>query len=138
MTDAAILDSGPLVAFLHSNEQHHDWVVEHFKLLPPRLLTCEPVLTEACFLLGFAQPAMEQIDEFLERGVIQIPFQFLVERQPVMRLMRTYRNIPMSLADACLVRMSELYPHAPVLTLDRDFGVYRRNGRQRIDAIMPF
>src|ERR1700704_6431219 len=111
--DAAILDTGPLVAFLHSNEEHHDWVVGQFKVLPPIFLTCEPVLTEACFVLGFAEPAMDQIEMFLDRGVIQIPFQFATERHAVMRLMRKYRNVPMSLADACLVRMSELYPNAP-------------------------
>ena len=66
-----------------------------------------------------------------------MPFQFLPERQRVMRLMRAYRNVPMSLADACLVRMSELYPSMPVFTLDKDFRVYRRNGRERIEAILP-
>jgi uncharacterized protein len=135
--EAVILDTGPLVAFLHSNEQHHRWVVDQFKGLPPRLLTCEPVLTEACFLLGFDGRAIQQIDRFLERGVVQIPFQFALERPPVMRLMRAYRNVPMSFADACLVRMSELYPDAPVFTLDKDFQIFRKNGRQRIETIMP-
>jgi hypothetical protein len=80
---------------------------------------------------------MEQIDAWLEQGVIRLPFQFPPERQRVMRLMHTYRNVPMSFADACLVRMSELYPSLPVFTLDQDFRVYRRNGRQRIETIMP-
>ncbi len=137
MIEAVILDTGPLVAFLHSNEQHHVWVVERLKSLPPRFLTCEAVLTESSFLLGFAPRAMEQINEWLERGVIQMPFQFLPERQRVLRLMHDYRNVPMSFADACLVRMSELYPDLPVFTLDKDFRVYRRNGRERIRTIMP-
>ncbi len=137
MIEAVILDTGPLVAFLHSNEQHHVWVVEQLKSLPPRFLTCEAVLTESSFLLGFAPRAMEQINEWLERGVIQTPFQFMPERQRVLRLMHDYRNVPMSFADACLVRMSELYPDLPVFTLDKDFRVYRRNGRQRIGTIMP-
>ncbi len=137
MTEAVLLDTGPLVAFLHSNEQHHGWVVDRLKELPPRFLTCEAVLTESCFLLRFHPRAMEQIDAWLEQGVIRLPFQFPPERQRVMRLMHTYRNVPMSFADACLVRMSELYPSLPVFTLDQDFRVYRRNGRQRIETIMP-
>ena len=137
MIEAAILDTGPLVAFLHSNEHHHRWVAEQFKQLPPKFLTCEPVLTEACFLLGFADSAMKQIGRFLELGIIQVPFQFASDRRPVMQLMHTYRNVPMSLADACLVRMSELYPDAPVFTLDEDFLVYRRNKRQQIQTILP-
>ena len=137
MIGAAILDSGPLVAFLLSNEQHHRWVTQQFKQLPPKFLTCEPVLTEACFLLGFGSPAIQQIDRFLELGTIQLPFQFARERRPVMQLMHAYRNVPMSFADACMVRMSELYPDAPVFTLDRDFLLYRRNKRQPIPTIMP-
>jgi uncharacterized protein len=137
VTEAAILDTGPLVAFLHANEQHHAWVVAQLRSLPPRFLTCEAVLTECCFLLGFTPRAMDEIEGWLERGVLQMPFQFLPERQRVMRLMRAYRNVPMSFADACLVRMSELYPDLSVFTLDKDFRIYRKNGRQRIETIMP-
>jgi uncharacterized protein len=135
--EAAILDAGPLVAFLHANEQHHDWVVGQFKSLPPRFITCEAVLTESCFLLRFAPRAMAQIEQWLERGVIQMPFQFLPERQQVWRLMRAYRNLPMSFADACLVRMSELYPDMPVFSLDQHFRVYRKHARERIETILP-
>ena len=137
MTEAVILDTGPLVAFLHANEQHHDWVVDQLRTLPPRFLTCEAVLTECSYLVGFAPSAMAQMDEWLERGVLRLPFQFLPERQRVLRLMHTYRNVPMSFADACLVRMAELYPGLPVLTLDTDFRVYRKNGRGRIESILP-
>ena len=80
---------------------------------------------------------MKQINRFLELGVVQVPFQFASDHRRVMQLMHTYRNVPMSLADACLVRMSELYPDAPVFTLDKDFLVYRRNKRQQISTIMP-
>jgi uncharacterized protein len=131
-----ILDTGPLVAFFHANEEHHHWAVEQFKTLPPRFVTCESVLTETCFLLGFAAKAITQIDRFLEHGWIQTPFRFSAERQPVMQLMRTYRNVPMSFADACLVRMAELHP-VPVFTLDADFRLYRKNRRELIPTIMP-
>lgn len=137
MIEAAILDTGPLVAFLCSNEQYHGWAVDRFRSLPPGFLTCEAVLTECCYLLGFAPRAMKLIDGWVERGVIEVPFRFLPERQRVMRLMHDYRSVPMSFADACLVRMSEMYPDRPVFTLDTDFRVYRRNGRERIETIMP-
>jgi uncharacterized protein len=68
---------------------------------------------------------------------IEIPFQFIVERQPVLHLMHAYRSVPMSLADACLVRMSELFEDAPVFTLDQDFRIYRKNGREVIRTILP-
>jgi len=137
VTEETILDTGPLVSFLEANEEHHKWAEEQFKELAPKFLTCEPVLTEACFLLGFAPKAMEQIERFLDRGWIQVPFEFAAERASVMQLMRTYRNVPMSFADGCLVRMAELHDDVPVFTLDQHFRVYRKHGRQVIPTIMP-
>jgi predicted nucleic acid-binding protein len=52
-------------------------------------------------------------------------------------LMRKYGDVPMSLADACLVRLAEIIPHSIVLTLDRDFTVYRKHGRQVIPLLIP-
>jgi uncharacterized protein len=135
--EGAILDTGPLVAFLLATEQHHGWAVEQFKALPPRFLTCEAVLTEACFLLGFSPQALPQIDRFLALGWIEVPFRFVAERPRVMQLLNTYRNVPMSFADACLVRMTELHPSLPVFTLDTNFQIYRRNRRQVIPTILP-
>ena len=127
MTEETILDTGPLVAFLDSDEQHHQWAAARFKELKPNFLTCEAVLTEAIYLLGSAPKAIEQIDRFLDRGWLKTSFQLAMQRAAVMQLMRTYRNVPVSFADACLVRMSELHPHAPIFTLDRDFRIYRKN-----------
>ncbi len=137
MTEETILDTGPLVAFLAANDKHHEWATRRFQELKPIFLTCEPVLTEVCFLLNFASKAMEQIDRFLDQGWIKIPFHFDAERKSVMRLIHTYRNVPMSFADACLVRMSELNANSPVFTLDKDFRIYRKNVREMIETIMP-
>ncbi len=81
--------------------------------------------------------AMNRIERFLHEGWIQIAFQFSNEQQAVMNLMKRYRNIPMSFADACLVRMAELDEHGMVFTLDRHFRVYRKNGKRTIPLIIP-
>ncbi|MCH8962892.1 MAG: hypothetical protein IH820_16675 [Bacteroidetes bacterium] len=52
-------------------------------------------------------------------------------------LMKKYRDQPMSLADACLVRMAELHPGSTVLTLDADFHIYRKHKQDTIPVIMP-
>jgi predicted nucleic acid-binding protein len=137
VTEETILDTGPLVAFLDSDEEHHQWAAGRFKELKPNFLTCEAVLTEAFFLLGSAPKAIEQIDRFMDGGWLKTPFQFALQRPAVMQLMRTWRNVPISFADACLVRMSELHQNAPVFTLDKDFRIYRKHGRQVIETIMP-
>ena len=132
-----LLDTGPLVSFLASGSRHHAWTVEQWKRLRPPLLTCEPVLTEAAFLLKRDGRDADALFELLERGVIRIALAVEEERADLRALMQRYRNRPMSLADACLVRLSEIHPAGEVFTLDSDFHVYRRHGNKVIPVLMP-
>jgi len=105
--------------------------------LRPPLLTCEPVLTEAAFLLKRDGQDADALFELLERGVIRIAMAVQDELADVRALMHRYRNRPMSLADACLVRLSEIHPAGEVFTLDSDFRIYRRHGNKVIPVLMP-
>lgn len=134
MIEPVLLDAGPLVAVCNARDHFHDWACEQFKLLKPPFYTCEPVIAEACFLLGKNQNV---ILEMLQTGLFDIRFALEKESSAIQRLIRKYSDVPMSLADACLVRMSELHANSRVLTLDRDFLLYRRNGRQVVPRIMP-
>jgi len=75
--------------------------------------------------------------ELLQRGILQVEFHMERQIPAIAKLMAKYANVPMSLADACLVRMSELIPDSKVMTLDSDFHIYRRYGRQIIPLIIP-
>ena len=132
-----LLDTGPLVSFLASGLRHHAWTVEQWKRLPAPLLTCEPVLTEASFLLKREGRDTDALFALLERGVIRIGLAVEEEQADLRALMRRYRNRPMSLADACLVRLSEIHTAAEVFTLDSDFRIYRRHGNRVIPVRMP-
>ncbi|HTD45154.1 MAG TPA: PIN domain-containing protein [Bryobacteraceae bacterium] len=132
-----LLDTGPLVSFLASGLRHHAWTVEQWKRLSPPLLTCEPVLTEAAFLLKREGRDTDPLFALLERGVIRIALAVEKEQADLRALMRRYRNRPMSLADACLVRLSEIHTAAEVFTLDSDFRIYRRHGNKVIPVRMP-
>jgi uncharacterized protein len=132
-----LLDTGPLVSFLGQGLRHHMWAVEQWKRLRPPLLTCEPVLTEAAFLLKRESRDADPIFALLEREVIRIGLSVQEEQADLRALMRRYRNRPMSLADACLVRLSEIHSAAEVLTLDSDFRIYRRHGNKVIPVRMP-
>ncbi len=132
-----LLDTGPLVAFLNRNDDNHGWSVARFKEIEPPFLTCEAVLSETIHLLAGREVVLEKLEKFLIAGFIRADFAFTDEVVTVTRLMRAYRNVPMSLADACLVRMSELSPRAVVFTLDSDFLIYRKHGRQTIPLILP-
>ena len=113
------------------------WVVEQWKRLRPPLLTCEPVLTEAAFLLKGKGRETDALFALLERAVIRIALAVQEEQTDLRALMRRYRNRPMSLADACLVRLSEIHPAGQVFTLDSDFRIYRRHGNKVIPVLMP-
>lgn len=139
MTATLLLaDTGPLVALLSRQDQHHSWCVEVLKNSPAPLLTCEPVLTEALFLLSSTHSGTQALWELINRGKLQLAFSLEPESQSIQAFMTTYNNIPMSLADACLVRMSELFPQAHVMTLDSDFQVYRKHRTQIIPCLAPW
>ncbi len=138
MNCGTILDTGPLIAFLNSRDGHHRWAREQWARVEPPFLTCEAVIAEACFLahrLGSGAP--EAVVSLVARGVLEVSFRLADEAAAVARMMKKYDDVPMSLADACLVRMSEQHPGSVVLTLDGDFRIYRRSKRQRIPTRMP-
>ena len=132
-----LLDTGPLVSYLGSGLRHHAWAVEQWKRLRPPLLTCEPVLTEAAFLLKREGCEADALFALLDRGVIRVALAVQEEHADLRALMRRYRNRPMSLADACLVRLSEIHTSSRILTLDSDFLIYRRHGNKVIPVLMP-
>jgi uncharacterized protein len=137
MRQLVVVDAGPLVALVNGKEAHHVWAVELVKREAPPLLTCEAVLAEASHLVGPIHGAAQSLLEFVQRKLIQCPFRIDEEAESLRRLMAKYRDLPMSLADACLVRMAELNPAAKVATLDHHFRIYRKNGRQAIPTLMP-
>lgn len=132
-----VIDTGPLVASLHRDDQYYDWARQQAASLPRPFLTCEAVLTEAYFLLRALPVAQQGLSGLLRDGLLQTPFHLADEINAVTGLMERYANVPMSLADACLVRMSELYSDSVVLTTDSDFNIYRRHRRQAIPTLMP-
>lgn len=132
-----IVDTGPLVAFLAGTDSHHAWAVERFQELPAPFLTCEPVLTETFFLVSRLHSGPGRFFELLRSGLLVVEFAVLTEREPLRNLVKKYADLPMSLADACLVRMAEQTADAVVFTTDSDFRTYRKNGRQAIPLIMP-
>ena len=132
-----IADTGPLVAILDRDEQHHTWAVQELRRLPPKMLSCEAVLAEVHFLTQDIPSAKDRIEGWLADGRLELPFSVRDHHSLLHALMVRYSSVPISFADACLVRMSELWPEAPVFTLDSDFRVYRRNKRQSLPLICP-
>lgn len=137
MINQVIADTGVIVAFLSPKDQWREWAVNQWRQLPAPFLTCEAVITEACFLLHNYKDGEQDILSLVEVGILRTDFSLSAEMSAVKNLMKKYANVPMSLADACLVRMSELTENAEIFTTDSDFYVYRKNGRQKIPLMIP-
>lgn len=137
MNPTLLLDTGPLVAFLDRREALHHWSRRVFQRVRAPLLTCDAVLTEACHLLREQRQGPEAVVRLVERGFIKSSFLLENEAEDVRRLMARYETVPMSFADACLVRISELHEGAILLTFDTDFTIYRRHERSEIPVLMP-
>ena len=130
------IDTGPIVALLNSSDRHHRWAVKALDGLAPPLRTCEAVVSEACFLVRNLEGGADAVLALISRGLIVPDFQLQPELAGVRRLMAKYASLPMSFADACLVRMAELDHDLGILTLDSDFKVYRR-GRRQLPIVAP-
>jgi predicted nucleic acid-binding protein len=138
MGRTVLIDSGCIVAALHKRDQHHAWARAHFEAFVEPCMTCEAALSESFFLLERTREGKQALCALLERKVILLGFSMEDEVTETLRLLRRYSDIPMSLADACLVRMAELIPEATVFTTDSDFATYRKHGRQIIPLITPY
>lgn len=133
-----IADTGPLVAYFDRDSEFHGWARDRFREFTDPLISCQPVLTEALFVLKRGGLDPDLILALVERGALICEFDIRREITALRRLLKKYRDLPATLADVCLVRMSELHADCTILTLDRDFRVYRRNGRRAIPVISPF
>lgn len=136
MTPIAV-DTGPIVALLNARDRHHAWARKTFSILEPPLLTCEAVMAEACHLLRRLQGGGAAALALMTAGVLEIHFDLASEIAAVRALMTRYESVPMSLADASLVRIAELDARTQIVTLDSDFSIYRRAGRHPLKVLMP-
>jgi predicted nucleic acid-binding protein len=129
-----IADTGFIVAFLNHSDRHHDWASEIGRRVSDPLLTCEAVVAETAFQVESASRVLA----LLEDKFLKIAFDLPKHIDKIAMLAERYRDRTPDLADLCLIRMSELYEDLPVLTVDeKDFRVYRRNGRDVIPIVCP-
>lgn len=129
----AIADTGFLVALLEIHDAHHAWAVEVAKRVVWPALTCESVLSETAFHVRSSEVTLQMLRD----GTLLVPFEFSRHTEHLHDLAARYADRHPDLADLCLIRMSELYPHHTVITVDDDFRVYRRNKREAIPLLTP-
>jgi uncharacterized protein len=134
---AAIVDTGPLVAYFIRSERHHRWATDRVDDIEAPLLVCEPVLAEAAYLLRRHLRARDVLLELVQDGALKVAFRVEEHIGALRRLLRKYSDIRISLADACIILMAEIHGSHPVLTLDSDFLVYRTSNGVPLSLIYP-
>jgi uncharacterized protein len=135
MATSALVDAGFLVALLSRRDANHRWAAVQAPRFPPPWMTCEAVLSETAHLL--AGHGTRSLALLLRRGALVCGYRFADDMHAVLKLLEKYSDVPMSFADACLVRMTEILNNPMLLTTDADFRIYRRHGRQIIPCVLP-
>jgi uncharacterized protein len=131
-----LLDTSVIVALLDRSDDAHEGCAEALRALEAPLLTCEAVIAESCYLLRNLSGAPEAVIDNVIAGIFQIPFQLSRECPGVRHILRKYRDRKIDLADACLIRLAEEFGTGEILTLDKDFAIYRW-GRNKAFRLLP-
>jgi predicted nucleic acid-binding protein len=121
-----LVDAGPLIALIHEDDNEHERCRDAFATMDEPLGTVWPVLAEAMHLLSFSWRAQEALWDMMETGAVEILAIGIDDVPRMKELMRKYRDLPMDLADAALVRVAERERLRQIFTLDRrDFQIYK-------------
>jgi hypothetical protein len=132
-----LVDAGPLVALLDRGDPEHDACVDALTQARDRLVTVWPAFTEAMYLLRESWTAQKALWSRLETDALTLAPLDESDAPRMRELMEKYRDLPMDLADAALVRVAERDQLTRIFTLDRKhFSVYRA-GRRRRFSIVP-
>lgn len=129
-----LVDAGPLIALLDRSDSRHFDCAQASNAIKSQLRTVWPVVTEAIFQLG--ADARGRLLGWIDRGALELARLDRGDVGPIRELMRKYRDLPMDLADAALVRVAERDGDRDIFTLDRrDFSVYRIGSRGRFRIV---
>lgn len=132
-----LIDTGPLVALVDRKDQHHGACVAALKRVDQPLGTVWPVVTETMFLLEALPAGQDAVWQMLERQAVQLVSLDQADVPRLRELMVKYRDQPMDLADAALVRVAEREGIDTVFTVDAgDFQLYRI-GQRKAFRIIP-
>ena len=131
-----IADSGPLIALFEPAERNHARVRSFIENHEGALLTTWPVLTEVGHMLGHSVDRQLAFLEWVERGGVEVTTPGAGAVSLIRQLSEKYRDLPMDIADGSLIVLALESGVRDILTLDRDFDVYRLPDRSRFNNVL--
>lgn len=136
MISRVLLDTGPLVAILHSRDNQHEECVEQLREIKTPLLTCWPVIVEAAWLLRDSPSAVQELLLSFNIGLLRLLPLDESAMPWLATFLRRYRKLEAQIADAALIHLAERENLETVFTLDhRDFSVYRLSGGRSLEIL---
>ena len=132
-----VMDAGPLVGWFCSKDSHNVWAEKVFESLPGGSIVCEAVLAEACHLVAKDGVSPASVLRLVEQNDLEL-VSLVGQSANIRALLERYADVPMDFADACVVRLAEMFPNATVCTTDSHFRFFRRHGQENIPLIAPF
>ncbi len=135
MLNSILIDAGPLIALFDSSERHHRKIRAFLKANPYRFVSTIAVFTEVCHMLDFNVNAQRDFYEWVMcKGVI-IGDINQNDMPRIVELTGKYSDIPMDFADATLVIVAEKTGIREIISLDKDFDIYRLPGKEQIHNV---
>ncbi len=131
-----LIDSGPLIALFDASDRYHQKSIEFIKNNKYPLLTTIASITETLHLLDFNRQAQIDFLEWIDRGAIEIHNIEINAFRRIKELTEKYHDLPMDFADSCLVYLAEQLKLNTIATIDRDFTVYRIDGRKKFHVVL--
>ena len=131
-----LIDSGPLIALFDSSDKYHNKAVNFIKSNKYPLVTTIASVTETLHLLNFNRNAQIDFIEWIHKGAVEIQNIENSDFRRLKELIEKYRDLPMDFADSCLVYLAEKLSLNTIATIDRDFTIYRINGRKKFKVIL--
>ena len=124
-----LIDAGPIIALFDNSDQYHEQVLDFIKTFEGKLISTWPVLTEVCYMLDFNKETQLDFLDWVLQGGIDIHNLEQWQLSSIRNMMKTYSDLPADLADTTLLEVAETRGVSSIITLDKDFSVYKlKNG----------
>ncbi|MEO9968097.1 MAG: PIN domain-containing protein [Reichenbachiella sp.] len=120
-----LIDAGPLIALFDKSDRYHTRAITFIKGYQGHLWSTWPVVTEVCHMLDFSTKAQYSFLEWIRRGGLKIFDLNESHLERILELTEKFDDVPMDLADASLLLVSEERRHNKIATIDSDFYIYR-------------
>jgi uncharacterized protein len=133
-----LIDAGPLIALFNKNDKYHEKIKEFIKNYKGLLTTSWPVITEVCHMLDFNINAQIDFLKWVKLGGLKVEDIETEEIDKIIKLSEKYSDIPMDLADATLIIISERLGIQEIITIDSDYYIYRTTEREMLINIFNF